>query len=222
MRHLLSLLLVAATLAAGGCSLSAQRIRKADAVVSLTVDRQSACQQADHCASPSTLVDAAVEADGASTAERPVHVATLLEDGEAAMAARINLIRAAKRTIDVQTYIWEQDDAGKLVLDELVRAARRGVRVRILADQLFSFRDAGLLAGLARASDHMEIRLYNPTFHSARTPPLEFAAGIICCFFKFNQRMHNKLIVVDDLIGITGGRNYEDRYFDWDGTFDYV
>ncbi|MET0506180.1 MAG: phospholipase D family protein [Luteibacter sp.] len=222
MRHLLSLLLVAATLAAGGCSLSAQRIRKADAVVSLTVDRQSACQQADHCASPSTLIDAAVEADGASTAERPVHVATLLEDGEAAMAARINLIRAAKRTIDVQTYIWEQDDAGKLVLDELVRAARRGVRVRILADQLFSFRDAGLLAGLARASDHMEIRLYNPTFHSARTPPLEFAAGIICCFFKFNQRMHNKLIVVDDLIGITGGRNYEDRYFDWDGTFDYV
>ncbi|SDG32495.1 PLD-like domain-containing protein [Dyella sp. 333MFSha] len=222
MRHLRLFLLLAAILAATGCSLSTQRIRKADAVVTLTVDRQSNCARADHCAQPSALLDAAVEADAASTDARPVHVATLLEDGETAMAARINLIRAAKRTIDVQTYIWEQDDAGKLVLDELVQAARRGVRVRILADQLFSFRDAGLLAGLARASDHMEIRLYNPTFHSARTPPLEFAAGIICCFFKFNQRMHNKLIVVDDLIGITGGRNYEDRYFDWDGTFDYV
>jgi len=224
MRRLLTLLLLAATLSSGGCSLSRERVRKADAVVMLTVDRQDSCPPSDstRCATPSVLADAAREADAASTDARPVHVATLLEDGESAMGARINLIRAAQRTIDVQTYIWEQDDAGKLVLDELVHAARRGVSVRILADQLFSFRDPGLLARLARASDHMEIRLYNPTFHSARTPPLEFAAGILCCFYKFNQRMHNKLLVVDDLIGITGGRNYEDRYFDWDGAFDYV
>ncbi|SEO31086.1 PLD-like domain-containing protein [Luteibacter sp. UNC138MFCol5.1] len=224
MRRFLTILLLAATLASGGCSLSRERIRKADAVVTLTVDRQDACPSSDatRCAVPSPLIDAAIEANGASTVQRPVHVATLLEDGESAMAARISLIRAATKTIDVQTYIWEQDDAGKLVLDELVHAARRGVEVRILADQLFSFRDPGLLARLARASDHMQIRLYNPTFQSARTPPLEFAAGILCCFYKFNQRMHNKLIVVDDLIGITGGRNYEDRYFDWDGAFDYV
>jgi cardiolipin synthase C len=222
MRRLLLLLTLAASLATGGCSLSAARIQKADAVVALTVDRQSTCTGADHCATPSALIDAAMEANAASTASTPVHVATLLEDGESALAARINLIRAARQTIDVQTYIWEQDDAGKLVLDELVAAARRGVQVRILADQLFSFRDPGLLAGLARASDHMEIRLYNPTFASAKTPPLEFAAGIVCCFFRFNQRMHNKLIVVDNLVGITGGRNYEDRYFDWDPAFDYV
>ena len=222
MRHVLMFVILAASLATGGCTVSRARIQRADAVVSLTVDRQSTCDSADHCAIPSPLMEAASEADAASTAKAPVHVATLLEDGESALAARINLIRAATRSIDVQTYIWEQDDSGKLVLDELIHAARRGVRVRILADQLFSFRDPGLLAGLARASDHLEIRLYNPTFHSARTPPLEFAAGIVCCFFKFNQRMHNKLLVVDDLIGITGGRNYEDRYFDWDDAFDYV
>ena len=224
MRRLLAPLLLIATLAAAGCSVSPARIHKADAVVTLTIDRQATCDASDasHCATPSPLIDAALEADAASTAARPVHVATLLEDGESAMAARINLIRAARQSIDVQTYIWEQDDAGKLMLDELIQAARRGVHVRILADQLFSFRDPGLLAALARASDHMEIRLYNPTFHAARTPPLEFAAGIVCCFYKFNQRMHNKLIVVDDLIGITGGRNYEDRYFDWDDSFDYV
>jgi len=224
MRRFLAILLLTATLATGGCSLSRERIRKADAVVVLTADHQDTCDPADasHCATPSPLIDAALEANASSTAERPVHVATLLEDGESAMAARINLIRAARTSIDVQTYIWEQDDAGKLILDELVQAARRGVKVRILADQLFSFRDPGLLAGLARASDRLEIRLYNPTFHSARTPPLEFAAGILCCFYKFNQRMHNKLLVVDDLIGITGGRNYEDRYFDWDDTFDYI
>lgn len=223
MRQLNHLLFLAALLVLGGCSLSPARIQKADAVVSLTIDRQNTCTDtATHCAATSPLADAAREANAASTDARPVHVATLLEDGETAMAARINLIRAARQTIDVQTYIWEQDDAGKLVLDELIQAARRGVRVRILADQLFSFGDPGVLAGLARASDHLEIRLYNPTFHSAHTPPLEFAAGIVCCFLKFNQRMHNKLLVVDDLIGITGGRNYEDRYFDWDGSFDYV
>lgn len=222
MRRFFTILLLTATLVTGGCSLSRARIRQADAVVNLTVDRQLTCDQADHCAAPSPLIDAAKEANAASTMDKPVHVATLLEDGEQAMAARINLIRAATQSIDVQTYIWEQDDAGKLVLDELIHAARRGVRVRILADQLFSFGDPGLLATLARASDNLEVRLYNPTFHSARTPPLEFAAGILCCFYKFNQRMHNKLIVVDDLVGITGGRNYEDRYFDWDGSFDYI
>ncbi|MGE7137873.1 phospholipase D-like domain-containing protein [Luteibacter sp. NPDC031894] len=224
MRRSFMILILAATLAAGGCSLPPARIQKAEAVVTLTVDRQDTCDPSDssHCATPSPLIDAALEADAASTDTKPVHVATLLEDGETAMAARINLIRAARKSIDVQTYIWEQDDAGKLVLDELIRAARRGVHVRILADQLFSFRDPGLLAALARASDRMAIRLYNPTFHSARTPPLEFAAGVLCCFYKFNQRMHNKLLVVDDLIGITGGRNYEDRYFDWDATFDYI
>jgi phosphatidylserine/phosphatidylglycerophosphate/cardiolipin synthase-like enzyme len=221
-RLLLTTLLLTATLATGGCSLSRARIRQADAVITMTVDRQVTCDQADHCATPSPLIEAAKEANAASTQDKPVHVATLLEDGEQAMAARINLIRAATQSIDVQTYIWEQDDAGKLVLDELIQAARRGVRVRILADQLFSFGDPGLLATLARASDHLEVRLYNPTFHSAHTPPLEFAAGILCCFYKFNQRMHNKLIVVDDLVGITGGRNYEDRYFDWDGSFDYI
>ncbi|HEY8681765.1 MAG TPA: phospholipase D-like domain-containing protein, partial [Rhodanobacter sp.] len=67
-----------------------------------------------------------------------------------------------------------------------------------------------------------QVRLYNPTFHKAQTQPVEFAAGILCCFFHFNQRMHNKLLLVDDAIGITGGRNYEDRYFNWDDSFDYV
>src|SRR5690606_30596733 len=152
------------------------------------------------------------------TPERPVHVATLLDDSEPALAARVNLIRAARQTIDVQTFIWAQDDAGQLMLDELVHAARRGVRVRILADQLFSFEDPVLLDQLARVSPNLQVRLYNPTFQKARTRPLESAAGVVCCFMRFNQRMHNKLLLVDDAIGITGGRNYEDRYFNWDDS----
>ncbi|KZC15543.1 MULTISPECIES: phospholipase D-like domain-containing protein [unclassified Rhodanobacter] len=214
--------LLLALLLLQGCTVSRAQIRRADAVVAATADLRSDCDRADHCAIPSPLLEAATEAMAASTPQQPVHVVTLLDDSAPAMAARINLVRAARRTIDVQTYIWDQDDAGQLMLDELVQAARRGVRVRILADQLFSFNDPGLLDRLARVSPNLQVRLYNPTFHKAHIQPLEFAAGIVCCFMQFNQRMHNKLLLVDDTIGITGGRNYQDRYFNWDDAFDYI
>jgi phosphatidylserine/phosphatidylglycerophosphate/cardiolipin synthase-like enzyme len=219
-RFALPLLLAATVLQ--GCTLSKAQIRRADAVVAATTDRQLSCHQADHCAVPSPLLEAADHALARSTPQHPVHVVTLLGDSEPALAARVNLIRAARRSIDVQTYIWDQDDVGQLMLQELVHAARRGVQVRILADQLFSFGSLDLLDELTRASPNLKVRLYNPTFHKARTPPLDFAAGLLCCFLQFNQRMHNKLVLVDDSIGIAGGRNYQDRYFNWDDQFDYV
>jgi len=222
MRPFVLFSLLAAALLSQGCTLSRVQIRRADAVVAATTDRVATCDRPDHCATPSPLLEAATRALAESTPQHPVHVVTLLNDSEPAMAARINLIRAARHTIDVQTYIWDQDDAGQLVLNELVQAARRGVKVRILADQLFSFNDPDLLDRLARASSNLQVRLYNPTFHKARTPPLDFAAGLLCCFMQFNQRMHNKLLLVDNRIGITGGRNYQDRYFNWDDDFDYI
>jgi len=216
------LALLATVLLLQGCVMSRAQVRRADAVVAATTDHRVDCDRADHCAAPSPLLDAATQALAASTPQQPVHVVSLLNDSEAAMVARLNLIRAARHSIDVQTYIWDEDDAGLLVLDELVQAARRGVQVRILADQLSSFDDMALLNRLARVSPNLEVRLYNPTFHDAHTSPLQWAAGIACCFFKFNQRMHNKVFLVDDSIGITGGRNYQNRYFDWDDDFDYV
>ena len=214
--------LLVAILVLPGCSVSPTRIQRADAVVAADTTRELDCDRSDHCAIDSPLLDAARQAIADSTAGQPVHVVTLLNDSEAALVARLNLIRAAQHTIDVQTYIWDQDDSGQLVLNELLQAARRGVKVRILADQLFSFGDPGLLERLASAHANLEVRLYNPTFHEARTSAVEFTAGIVCCFMQFNQRMHNKLLLVDDTIGITGGRNYQDRYFDWDDDFDYV
>lgn len=221
-RSLTLFALLAATVLLEGCTLSRAQIRRADAVVAATTPTALPCGRADHCARPSPLLDAGRHALAASTPDSPRHVVALLNASEPALVARLSLIRAARHTIDVQTYIWDQDDAGKLVLDELVQAARRGVRVRILADQLSSFGDLALLDRLARASPNLQVRLYNPTFHEASTSPLEWAAGIACCFFKFNQRMHNKVLVVDATAGITGGRNYQDRYFDWDDDFDYV
>ncbi len=162
------------------------------------------------------------EAMAASSAMHPVHYVTLLPRGPAALAARINLIRAAQHSIDVQNYIWKLDDVGNLMLDELVHAARRGVHVRILVDQLHSLQDVETLARLARSSRNLRVRFYNPTFHDSQTSPWHFAAALACCFMSFNQRMHNKLLLVDDAVGITGGRNYENRYFGWDPEFDYI
>jgi putative cardiolipin synthase len=221
-RALALLNLLFAILLLQGCVASPAQVRRVDAVVAATTDRSVGCDRDDHCAAASPLLDAANEAMTASTPQQPVHVISLLNDSEAAMVARLNLIRAAQRSIDVQTYIWDEDDAGQLVLNELVQAARRGVKVRILADQLSSLDDMPLLNRLARVSPNLEVRLYNPTFHDAHTSSLQWAAGIACCFFKFNQRMHNKVFVVDGSIGITGGRNYQNRYFDWDDDFDYV
>ena len=221
-RHLFFFALLAAISLLSGCSLSRARVLKADAIVAADVDHTVSCDRTDHCAAPSSLLDAAQSAMAESTDAQPMNVVTLLGDSEPAMVARLNLIRGARQSIDVQTYIWDQDDAGQLVLDELVKAAQRGVKVRILADQLSSFNDLDLLSRLARVHSDFEVRMYNPTFHKAQTPPLEFAASIVCCFLKFNQRMHNKLILIDGSIGITGGRNYQDRYFNWDNEFNYL
>jgi phosphatidylserine/phosphatidylglycerophosphate/cardiolipin synthase-like enzyme len=214
-----ALLLLAALL--GGCGLDRGLAVRADALVQASRPQALDCTRADHCAIDSPWQRLAARAAGEGSPDAPVHYVNLLERGEDALLLRVHLIRAARTRIDIQTFIWADDDAGWLVLDELVAAARRGVRVRVLVDQLFALDDVEWLARIARAHANFDLRLYNPTFDEAVTEPLEFAAGLLCCFSRFNQRMHNKLFLVDGRIGIVGGRNVEDRYFDWDPAFNY-
>jgi cardiolipin synthase C len=214
-------LLALAAVLATGCGLNRQLARKADAIVATTRPTAVDCERADHCAIESPYRALIDDADRASTHDAPVHYVNLLEHGADSLLLRVHLIRAARKSIDIQTFIWAEDDAGWLVLDELIAAARRGVKVRVLVDQLFSLDDVEWLSRIARAHANLELRVYNPTFDEAVTQPVEFAAGVLCCFSKFNQRMHNKLFLVDGEIGIAGGRNYENRYFDWDQEFDY-
>ncbi|HJU26226.1 MAG TPA: phospholipase D-like domain-containing protein, partial [Rhodanobacteraceae bacterium] len=222
-RHSSLLLFCALAVLLAGCApLSPKRIHHADAVVAASVDRRIDCHAADACASPSPFLDQARLALAQSDEGHPHNFATLLEVGEDALVARINLIRGARKSIDIQTYIWANDDAGLLVLDELINAARRGVKVRILADQFGSLQDPALLSRLSRASINLDIRLYNPTFDKARTSIAEYTASVLCCFRRLNQRMHNKLFLVDDAVGIVGGRNYEDRYYDWYPQLDFL
>lgn len=209
---------IALALLLAGCSLSRERVRRADAVIEQLRDHELSCARADHCAADSPYHELYQESLQAAA---PHHFVTLLDHGADSLALRLHLVRSARKSIEVQTFIFSADDSGYLFLDELIRAARRGVRVRVIADQLFSLGDYTLLARLARAHANFELRLYNPAFDDAATQPLEFAANILCCFFQFNQRMHNKLLLIDGETGLAGGRNYEDRYFDWDPEFDY-
>ncbi|HEX4481704.1 MAG TPA: phosphatidylserine/phosphatidylglycerophosphate/cardiolipin synthase family protein [Rudaea sp.] len=204
-----------------GCAVDRLHARRALATSTAAQETTIDCAAPDACAHASPFHALTEHALAESRPGAPVHYVELLDRGEDALLLRIHLVRAARRSIDVQTYIFEEDDAGFLMLDELVKAARRGVKVRVIVDQLFSLDDIELLAQLARAHVNFELRVYNPTFHKASTEPLEFAMGILCCFTEFNQRMHNKLLLIDGEIGIAGGRNYQNRYFDWDDEFDY-
>jgi cardiolipin synthase C len=171
-------------------------------------------------ADPATPV-AAVTATDAPPAPAPQHYALILDYGQDALIARLDLIRGAQRSIDIQTYIFDEDDAGHLILDELLAAAKRGVRVRLLVDQLAALKRVDTVAALAGAHVNFEMRVYNPVLGRARFSYPMYAYATVCCFRRLNQRMHNKLIVVDGLTGITGGRNYQNDYFDWDSRYNF-
>ncbi|MBT6584658.1 MAG: phospholipase D family protein [Gammaproteobacteria bacterium] len=138
----------------------------------------------------------------------------LLEHGDDALLARIHLIRNARESIDIQTFIWKPDETGLFLFYELWQAALRGVKVRILIDDLSIRAIHDKVAYLAQLSENIEIKQYNPVADSINIGLVKTAATIATQFGKYNHRMHNKVVVVDDQYGITGGRNYQNDYFD--------
>jgi len=130
-----------------------------------------------------------------------------LHDGLDAFGARISLIREAEVALDVQYYIWQRDLTGLVLLDELHRAAERGVRIRLLLDDNgISGLDADLAA--LNALPNVQVRLFNPFI--LRRPKL---LGYLFDFRRLNRRMHNKLMIADGAAAILGGRNIGDIYF---------
>ncbi|NYI17197.1 phosphatidylserine/phosphatidylglycerophosphate/cardiolipin synthase-like enzyme [Xanthomonas arboricola] len=222
MRFLLRVLVLATLLLGTGCAGLSQTERNRAAGVaagarSTVVD----CTQANRCAQPSPLRALGGQAITASTPAAPRHYATILDHGEESLVARLNLIRSATRSIDLQTYIFDKDDSARMVLDALTDAARRGVKVRILIDQLSAIADLQILGALASSHDNLQLRIYNPTFGKVKLNYFDYAGSVLCCFRRFNQRMHNKLLVVDDVLGVVGGRNYQDDYYDWDSEYNF-
>jgi len=131
-----------------------------------------------------------------------------LVSGLDAFVARMVLAEVAQKSLDVQYYIWQRDTTGRLLADALVRAAERGVRVRVLLDDLGAPIGDDVLVALD-AHENIEVRLFNPVaLRSAR------GLGALLDFGRVNRRMHNKSLTADNQATIIGGRNVGDEYFE--------
>jgi len=144
----------------------------------------------------------------------------LLQGGQAALAARLALAQRATRTLDVQYYLFHNDTTGKMVAAALLAAADRGVRVRLLIDDIDT---ADKELGLATLNAHpnIQVRLFNP-FHSRSTNLLVRGWEALRERTRLNHRMHNKVLIADNEVAITGGRNIGDEYFSADHDLAFI
>lgn len=144
-----------------------------------------------------------------------------IENGRDALLVRLHLIRQARASIDIQTFIWTDDECGRLLMYELIEAARRGVRVRIIADHMVSDQDPRTVAFLATVHPNFQVRHYRPAMRRINPSLWQTMLAGALSFHGTNQRMHNKLMVFDGAIMLTGGRNIENTYFDHSRTMNF-
>ncbi|MEP6678066.1 MAG: phospholipase D-like domain-containing protein, partial [Betaproteobacteria bacterium] len=136
----------------------------------------------------------------------------LLPSGIDGYALRAQMADAAERTLDIQYFVIQNDDSGYLVMDALLRAAQRGVRVRLLIDDPQAQGQEAQIAALA-AHSNIEVRLYNPFVYRGTLPALRWMELAVSAQ-RLNHRMHNKLYVADNALAVAGGRNVGDAYFE--------
>jgi phosphatidylserine/phosphatidylglycerophosphate/cardiolipin synthase-like enzyme len=178
-------------------------------VVGVTLAGQVGAASAPLAGSP---LGELLAADAASGEMR--HRALRMEIGREALVTRLHLIRSARESLELQTFIWTNDGSGRLLLWELIEAARRGVRVRMIVDQMFSEQNRDVIAFVATAHPNLEVRHYRPPAKRIDPGMVRLALAGLFAFRDTNQRMHNKVLIVDGAVLITGGRNVEDTYFD--------
>jgi putative cardiolipin synthase len=152
---------------------------------------------------------------GALARHRAGAVTRLVSDGLEAFAARLWLARTAERTLDLQYYAWADDVTGRILSREVLRAADRGVRVRMLLDDTTVIgRDKSFQT--IDQHQNVEVRVFNATTwraHGLLGFGIEFALG----GWHLNHRMHNKAWIADGKAAVIGGRNISDRYFEASG-----
>jgi cardiolipin synthase C len=135
----------------------------------------------------------------------------LLSGNLHAFAIRAAASRNAGRSLDLQYYYWKDDLTGRLLANEVLKAADRGVRVRLLLDDINAYgRDANYCA--LDAHPNIEVRLFNPC--RSRAGPFRRGLEILLRYYSVVRRMHNKAWIVDGRIAVVGGRNIGDAYFD--------
>ena len=152
--------------------------------------------------------------DGAASKHGGKSAFRLLSVGVDGFLARAQMINAAERTLDLEYFIFRQDETGQLLTDALLHAADRGVRIRVLVDDADTLKGDGQIAALS-ADPNIDIRIFNPFAYRGHFEPfraVEFAFDAS----RLDYRMHNKLLVVDNAIALVGGRNIGDQYFQVD------
>ena len=132
---------------------------------------------------------------------------SLLSHGREAFIVRLALADLAERSLDMQYYVWDGDTTGRIIVDHVMKAADRGVRVRLLVDDPY-YKASDPVKAALDAHPNVEIRLFNP-LTNRRWSILDF----IFDFGRVNRRMHNKLMVADNAAAIVGGRNIGDIYY---------
>ena len=142
----------------------------------------------------------------------------LLPEGLEAFTTRAELADRAEHTLDVQYYMIHPDDTGKLLLAGLVAAADRGVRVRLLVDDMYALRSDQEVEDLDQ-HPNLEIRIFNPW--RWRNNKVAQALESLIDHGRINHRMHNKLFVADNAALVMGGRNLGDEYFQLDPNLDF-
>ncbi len=143
----------------------------------------------------------------------------VLEDGSGSMVARAWLTEYAEKTIDIQYFIFSTDNVGLIACDYLIRAADRGVKVRIIVDDIMV--DADIQDILTFAShENITVKIYNPGVNLGKNI-FSKIQKFTTDFRDANQRMHNKTFIVDGKVVITGGRNIADEYFDYDHEYNF-
>jgi putative cardiolipin synthase len=138
----------------------------------------------------------------------------ILTAGVAGFLARAEMLNTAERTIDLEYFIFRQDESGRLLTDALLRAADRGVRVRLLVDDGDTVDGDEEIAALS-AHPKIEVRIFNPFVYRGHVE-LFRAVEFGMTASRLDYRMHNKLLVVDNAVALVGGRNIGDQYFQVD------
>ncbi|MGE8068881.1 phospholipase D family protein [Pseudomonas sp. NPDC089569] len=193
------------------------RVRKSLLALVIAASFLGGCANFDVQHEPSQALPASASAFGRSVqAQAAPHAGQsgfrLLPDSTEAFTARAELVRNAQSSLDLQYYIVHDGISTRMLLEELLKAADRGVRVRILLDDTTSDGQDRTIATLA-AHPKIQIRVFNP-LHLGRSTGVTRTMGRLFNLSQQHRRMHNKLWLADNSMAIVGGRNLGDEYFD--------
>lgn len=142
----------------------------------------------------------------------------LLDSNYDGLAWRLALIDTATTSLDIQTYLWYPDHSGRLILERAILASLRGVKVRLIVDDLLLQGHDQLIVNL-NAAPNIEFGIFNPW--KERSSLANRAGEMLARMERLNTRMHDKLMIVDGHAVVIGGRNIGDHYFGLSETYNF-